>query len=48
MYFEEYDGIALAFIREKQIQNWSQAKKEALIKGDIAMLKKLFSGISFT
>ena len=41
MYFEEFDSITLAFRREKQIQNWSQGKKEALIKGDIALLKKL-------
>lgn len=44
MYFEEYDSIALAFRREKQIQNWSRSKKEALIKGDIALLKKLSNG----
>ncbi len=44
MYFEELDSITLAFNREKQIQNWSQAKKEALINGDIALLKKLSNG----
>jgi len=27
--------------REKQIKRWSRAKKEALIRGDIALLKKL-------
>ena len=27
--------------REKQIKRWSRAKKEALIQGDIALLKKL-------
>jgi putative endonuclease len=26
---------------EKQIKRWSRAKKEALIRGDIALLKKL-------
>jgi putative endonuclease len=44
MYFEEYDSITLAFKREKQIQNWSHAKKEALIDGNIALLKKLSKG----
>ena len=31
-YFEEFDRIDDAFKREKQIQNWSQAKKKALAK----------------
>ncbi len=31
VYFEEYDRIDEAFYREKQIQKWSRAKKEALI-----------------
>jgi putative endonuclease len=44
MYFEEYDSIKLAFKREKQIQNWSHDKKEGLINGDIALLKKLSKG----
>jgi predicted GIY-YIG superfamily endonuclease len=34
VYFEEYDRIDEAFYREKQIQGWSRAKKEALIRGD--------------
>ena len=33
VYFEEYDRIDKAFFREKQIQGWSRAKKEALING---------------
>ncbi len=33
VYSEEYKRIDDAFTREKQIQNWSQKKKEALIKG---------------
>lgn len=33
VYFEEYKWIDDAFHREKQIQNWSRKKKEALIKG---------------
>ena len=31
VYFEEFDRIDKAFYREKQIQGWSLAKKEALI-----------------
>ena len=34
IYFEEYDRIDVAFYREKQIQNWSRKKKEALISGE--------------
>jgi len=33
VYFEEYDRIDEAFFREKQIQGWCRAKKEALING---------------
>lgn len=33
VYAEEYDRIEDAFLREKQIQGWSRAKKEALIHG---------------
>ncbi len=31
VYFEEFQSIAEAFYREKQIQGWSRKKKEALI-----------------
>ena len=31
VYFEEYDHVAKAFYREKQVQGWSRKKKEALI-----------------
>ncbi|MFC0875176.1 GIY-YIG nuclease family protein [Saccharicrinis sp. FJH2] len=41
VYYEEYDHIDHAFFREKQIQGWSRAKKEALIKGNKNMLKEL-------
>ena len=34
VYSEEYDSIAKAFEREKQVQNWGRKKREALIKGD--------------
>ena len=46
VYFEEYDNIADAFNREKQVQRWSQAKKRALIDGKVEDLpilaKKVF------
>jgi len=38
-YFEEFDDIQSAFKREKQIQNWSRAKREALIAGEAGKLK---------
>ena len=41
VYYETFDRIDFAFEREKQIQKWSRAKKIALIKGDIELLKKL-------
>lgn len=31
VYFEEFSRIDEAFYREKQVQGWSRAKKEALI-----------------
>lgn len=41
VYSEEYHRIDVAFKREKQIQNWSRAKKEALINNQIEKLKAL-------
>jgi len=41
VYFEEFQRIEEAFYREKQIQGWSQKKKEALIKGEINKLHQL-------
>ena len=41
VYFEEFNRIDKAFYREKQVQNWSQAKKKALISGDVVLLKEL-------
>ena len=35
VYYEEYDSVADAFYREKQVQGWSRKKKEALIEGKI-------------
>ena len=33
VYYEEFQRIDEAFLREKQVQGWGRAKKEALIKG---------------
>jgi len=32
VYAEEYERIAEAYAREKQVQGWSRAKREALIE----------------
>jgi putative endonuclease len=34
VYAEEFEHVADAFYREKQVQGWSRAKKMALIQGD--------------
>ncbi len=34
IYSEEFEHISLAFYREKQIQGWTRAKKEALINSN--------------
>ena len=41
VYYEEYHRIDYAFDREKQVQGWSRAKKEALIFGHINELPEL-------
>ncbi|WP_414460995.1 GIY-YIG nuclease family protein [Flagellimonas lutimaris] len=41
VYVEEYLSITSAFEREKQIQGWSRAKKEALIDGKFDALPNL-------
>lgn len=33
VYLEEFERIDAAFAREKQVQRWSRAKKQALIDG---------------
>jgi putative endonuclease len=38
VYAEEFDRISEAFEREKQVQNWSRRKREALIRGDFDAL----------
>ena len=37
----EFATIEEAFIREKQVQGWSRAKREALIRGDYDALPEL-------
>lgn len=41
VYTEEYPTLSQAFKRERQLHGWSRAKKEALIAGNIALLKEL-------
>ena len=41
VYVEEYLSIDTAFYREKQVQGWSRAKKEALINGGFDSLPNL-------
>jgi len=41
VYTEECNSIAKAFEREKQVQGWSRAKREALIGGDYDSLPGL-------
>jgi putative endonuclease len=41
VHYEEFLRIDEAFKREKQVQRWSRKKKEALIEGNIALLKEL-------
>lgn len=41
VYGEEYDRVSDAYAREKQVQNWSRAKREALINGKYEMLPSL-------
>ena len=41
VYSEEYERVSDAFYREKQVQGWRRAKKEALINGTPEFLPKL-------
>lgn len=40
-YFERHPTRDLALRRERQLKRWTRAKKEALIAGDLHLLKKL-------
>jgi putative endonuclease len=41
VYGEEYDRVSDAYYREKQVQNWRRAKREALINGKLELLPML-------
>lgn len=41
VYYEEYGSRIEAMRREFQLKKWSKAKKEALIKDSLELLKKL-------
>ncbi len=41
VYRESHDGKLAAIRRERQIRRWSRAKKEALIRGDVELLRAL-------
>ena len=46
VYREEYPNKKLAELRERQIKGWSNAKKKALITGDIEKLVQLSKAVS--
>lgn len=41
VYSEHFNTRKEAMMREKQLKKWSRIKKEALISGDLALIKKL-------
>ncbi len=41
VFSEQFDRITDAIAAERQIKGWSRAKKEALIRGDFALLQGL-------
>ena len=41
LYYEAFTRVDDAFRREKQIQGWSRAKKEALMSGAVELLNGL-------
>jgi putative endonuclease len=41
VYAAEFLNVAQAYAREKQVQGWSRAKREALIRGDYGALPEL-------
>ena len=44
VYFESFDNINTAILREKQLKGWSRKKKLALINGDFNALSRLAHG----
>ena len=43
VFHQEFDRITDAIAAERQIKNWSRAKKEALMQGDFGALRVLAS-----
>lgn len=41
VWHEEYENVGLAYSREKQVQNWSRRKRQALVAGDYEGLPAL-------
>ena len=41
VYGEEYERVVDAYAREKQVQKWKRAKREALINGDTELIPPL-------
>lgn len=41
VYSEKYSSLQLAMKREWQLKKWTKAKKEALVQGNLKLLKKL-------
>jgi predicted GIY-YIG superfamily endonuclease len=41
VYAEEHSTSHGAIARERQLKGWTRAKKEALVAGDLALLKRL-------
>ncbi|MEN8253232.1 MAG: GIY-YIG nuclease family protein [Patescibacteria group bacterium] len=48
VYFEKYEKISNAFYREKQVQNWSREKKQALINKNTEKLPNLAKKVFVT
>jgi len=46
VYSEVYSDIKTAMNREFQVKKWTRAKKEALVKGELACLKNFKSNVS--
>jgi putative endonuclease len=41
VYAAEFENVAEAYAREKQVQGWGRAKRQALIRGDYEALPEL-------
>lgn len=48
VYCEEFERVDVAFAREKQVQGWGRAKKEALMASDMNQLHELAACINET